>query len=431
MELKQLKSRLQRRAGDTPNGNNFWDADDYLDAFNTAQEEVAFRATSSELPWANVEGFTVAVVDEAESYVLPKNCLSVSAVGHRISENNRVPVKRGDVRAMRLSQPDYTQTYYRYYDDSGVDAPFFAYGVATGGSPTTLVDTDSTYFSQMKVGDVVFNENDHDAYATIEAINIGSQTLTLGEWTGGQRRAISADDQYKIRKRELDRKVLSLFPKVSTDSVTVAESTGGSTVLSVPDTRVVTQATLTLNPDPTWDEDTDIALRILTGSTVVQEFGINNPKKVNHLSVIPFQLLHTTYTLSLMDNNTDISSRIVATKFNYFDLNNILEIDYVPTPKPFIDDNSVCEVIRADERLREPIILYAKMLLWEMRDPQDEMNLYNMHIQAYENAIGRALQRRRATNKDKRQKYVKRRRSSTNFYPPLPNNEAPWIKVIR
>ena len=175
--LSTLISRLRSAIGETGTDSGSWSDAELTDYLNRAQRMVVDDIHTSKVPWASTRPHSVPISGN-RFYVMPADFLDIQHVSHRISQQDTQPMDEADVLSL-YDYHDYTADRYRNWElPNTIDAPYIAEGVATGGSSVSLVDsTPLVDFSDVKIGDLVFNLSDDNAYAEVTAVNTEAGTF--------------------------------------------------------------------------------------------------------------------------------------------------------------------------------------------------------------------------------------------------------------
>ena len=333
-----------------------------------------------DVPWASTVDWELPAISGARYYVMEEDFLALDLVAHR-NGSAECELQRDVVKSLynNLGDTEYNSNLYQCYQLAGLDSPFIAEGVATGGNNTTMVDDSGIVdLSAVRVGDFIFNLNDDDASAVVTGITLSTGTVTFSEWVGGERHNFSSGDAYRIAQQERDRNVLWVWPPLQFDGkriLDVSVSNGGDRIALMPQQNGnISQLAVTFDPSlvsGTYTENVDITILIYyLGTNIIAEGSIGAPMEPGRNIVeIPNFLVNgqdNNYGIAAFSATTNVTDHITRVEMFAEDNTNILKLFYVPYPREMKNDRSICEMTLPS--MQEAILLKAAEFAEEKRE---------------------------------------------------------------
>ena len=367
--LSVLSQDLRNRIGEqaTADDSGFWSDAEIAYYLNRAQNVVADDLTDQDTPWASTRPWRLHTLGGVSEYMLPRDFLQIRSVTHFRSDGRKCQLRPANVRSMQNNdiESDTTDFYSFYQIDGEIDSTFVTEGIATGGSTTTMVDTDPLVdLAGVRIGMTIFNLDDNEASAIVTNVDISTGTVTFKDWAGGSRDIFSAGDRYRISSAERTREVMLVYPKLASHEPLATEGTADNIVVEV-DTEIADVTVNLGSLNPAWHSETSVRWAITPVSNVnqvVAEGNIHDPKLgANPADATRNFILRAGTTYQIHGFGGYLSSvELLAQSTDY------LEIQYVPYPRPMLNERSVCE-LRAYQL--ESMLRKAKRYAMEKRDP--------------------------------------------------------------
>ena len=365
--LLEMRNHLRFRLSEI--GEGLWTDEDLNMVLNRAQAIVAENLHTPDHPWSSSLPWTTPAISGVKYYVMERNFLSIDNITHwRAGEPNQLI--EANIRGIRSNVRDTGGDYwYRWYELRGRTEPYIARGVATRGSDgNTLEDTSHTAeLHAVRVGDTVFNENDNDASAIVR--NVSNTTITVSDWVGGSNKAFTHGDAYRVAQRERTRDVLWVYPFVDFNGELAYDGSTEQYFNIEKDATIIGMNVTFGTLDPTWNQNSDVRISIVEGLNEVASTSVRGPVAGTPITlhVENFDVSHrNSYLIFAEDVNGNRTSHITATQWFAQDMDNYIELEFVPYPLEMLNDRSICEL---EEYQLEPCYEQAKKLAWEKKEP--------------------------------------------------------------
>ena len=352
---------------------------------------------------------TLPVVSNQTIYTLPKDFIQMVSIYHK--KPNQTPIELKPKILSRYREIDdgdsgqvsgLSESYFHYYEVSGQIGEIITQGTVTWQDDNYQFAADTTNLTGVRVGDVVNNVTDGSQGVITQ---FGSGIATLGERLyGGRSNRMQYGDEFFIQTREDARFALETWPAVTLTSPklkTDETRTSPTRIVFTPETDSTIESVNIQLPQELFVEGGVLAdinpqtrlllyIREVDSTTyaigeTVDILGFQNViAGINELAVIDSDLFSgqgsiqlnrsTTYDAYLTTEDAALGLQLennpdnVLGSVTFLQPNtDFLVMNFVKRPKPFLIDESVCEL---PEELHELIIEKAVLSLMRKMDPK-------------------------------------------------------------